>query len=115
MNQKSRLSRGDYEAILGPGRQIKPDEFQDIVQKAVDTSDGFQVDFAKKMTRERAARIRELRVDKMYSWRAVAEQCFEEWGEDGDWYPSSNQLAGVALCKIAAAAFGEDCYDNAWN
>ena len=61
--------------------------------------------------REMARMIRHLRVEKDYSWRAVARACSVAWGED--W--GANQLAGMALCEKAAKLLGEDFLQPPWN
>lgn len=63
------------------------------------------------MTRERAARVRALRVDTGLTWRGVAGVLSEEWG--GDW--GGSQIAGEDLCEQAARALGEDYRDEPWN
>ena len=67
------------------------------------------------MTAEQAAFVRKLRLgldgEPQHTWRAVAEACSDEWG--GDW--DSNQLAGMDLCRYAAAHFGEDHNEEPWN
>ena len=68
-----------------------------------------------KMTPERARRIRELRVDIGCTWRAVAAHSFEDWADDANWSPESNQLAGMALCKSAAEMLGENGEEEPWN
>jgi hypothetical protein len=65
--------------------------------------------------------IRRKRVDERYSWRAVARWGFNEprlnYGRLNPpaWWPPSNQLAGMALCEIAATLDGEDYRDPPWN
>jgi len=65
------------------------------------------------MTLEQAKVVRMLRVDKGYSWRAVAEACYElGWGK---WSPPSNQILGMAVCQRAAELLGEDYEKEPWN
>ncbi|MBU0846725.1 hypothetical protein KKH23_06000 [Patescibacteria group bacterium] len=65
------------------------------------------------MTLGQAKAVRVLRVDKGYSWRAVAEACYElGWGK---WSPPSNQIMGMALCERAAQLLGEDYEKEPWN
>jgi hypothetical protein len=65
------------------------------------------------MTPERAAFVRDLRVGKSYSWRAVADACFTEWETTlpaevrDNWQPRSNQIMGMALCEVVAAMEGQ--------
>jgi hypothetical protein len=65
------------------------------------------------LTPERAAFVRKLRVEEGYSWRSVAQACYDAW--QGDWEPPSNQLVGMAICEAAAAHFGEGYMDKDWN
>lgn len=73
------------------------------------------MDIKGRMTKKRALEIRRIRVEEEYTWRAVARHCHKLWGDAADWDPPSNQLAGMALCKLAAKVFNEDYYDNDWN
>jgi death on curing protein len=68
-----------------------------------------------RMTRERAAYIRQLRVAQSYSWRMVAAECHESWAADASWDPPSNQLAGMELCEAAAEFFNEHFLQTPWN
>ena len=70
-----------------------------------------------KMTLLRAKRIRQLRVDYSYTWRAIASESFKgAWKkEDVKWDPPNNQLAGLALCKFAAKYFNEHYLMTPWN
>ena len=71
-------------------------------------------DFTKlEMTKERAEFVRKLRLEEDYTWRMIAQECFEQW--QGDWEPSSNQLVGMALCKAAALVFNENYATAPWN
>ena len=65
------------------------------------------------MTPERCALVRRLRVDEHSTWRGVAFECHRAWG--ASWEPASNQLWGIALCKIAAQAQGEHWDRAPWN
>lgn len=68
-----------------------------------------------RMTEDRARKIRYLRSDCGYSWRAVAEQTAKDWGVDCCWNPVSSQIAGAELCDAAAEMLGEDCSADPWN
>lgn len=60
-----------------------------------------------------ARQIRVWRVDDHYTWRAIARKVYSPfwyW-----WRPSSNQLAGMSLCKRAAVLLGEDYLKYPWN
>ena len=60
--------------------------------------------------KERAAFIRQLRVEEDYSYRAVAEACTSSWGLEGN----DNQIVGMNLCAIAAEYFDEDWDKEPW-
>lgn len=105
-------------AVLNPtsGYVIESvEQLREMAEAAKRAFDKFDASISTRMTPDRARRVRELRVDQGYSWRAVAAQCFEEWGEDAQWTPPSNQLAGIALCQHAAAAYGEHEREPPWN
>ena len=63
------------------------------------------------VNREAAEVIRQLRVEKEYSWRAVARFCSKVWR--APW--GGNQLAGMVICKKAAEMLGEDYMEIPWN
>jgi hypothetical protein len=69
------------------------------------------------MTIDRCREVRALRIGKLgevrCSWREVALACHEAWG--ASWDPPGNQMWGIALCEIAAAAHGEDYLVAPWN
>lgn len=87
------------------------DQLKALAKRAGEVHDGFLEEAMGIMTRERAEFVRRLRVDEDYTWRAVARECSEAWGTN--W--GSNQLAGMALCDIAAKVFGEDYMEEPWN
>lgn len=89
------------------------EELQKLAEEARKVFEGFLKDARALMTPERAAFVRQLRVDNDYTWRAVARDCRERFG--GTWLPLSNQLAGMALCEVAAEYFGEHYKDKKWN
>ena len=66
------------------------------------------------MTQEQAELIRKWRVDEGYSWRAIASAAFG-LAEDWTWEPSSNQLAGMAVCEKAAELHDENFMRPPWN
>ncbi len=55
--------------------------------------------------------IRQLRVERDYSWRTVARFCSEVW--HAPW--GGNQLAGMVICEKAAKLLGEDFLQPPWN
>ena len=63
------------------------------------------------ISEEAASLIRVLRVDKDYSWRAVARFCSTIWR--GGW--EANQLAGMVICEKAAKMCEEDFMEPPWN
>ena len=67
------------------------------------------------MTKEEAKFIRDLRVNKGYTWRQIAAECHEKGMFGGDWDPPSNQIIGLTLCEVAAEKFGEDYLKEPWN
>lgn len=65
------------------------------------------------MTLAQAKAVRKLRIEHGFSWRAVAEACYKlGWGK---WYPPSNQIMGITLCRRAAQLLGEDYEKEPWN
>jgi len=63
--------------------------------------------------KDRALTVRRWRTTGGCTWRAVAERAHARW--DGAWSPPSNQLAGAALCTVAAEMLGEDPSEEPWN
>jgi len=55
--------------------------------------------------------IRQLRVERDYSWRTVARYCSTVWR--ATW--GGNQLAGMVICEKAAKLLGEDFLQPPWN
>ena len=55
--------------------------------------------------------VRQLRVDKNFSWRSVARYYSLVW--DAPW--GGNQLAGMVICEKAAKLLGEDFMRPPWN
>ena len=58
-----------------------------------------------------AESIRYLRVDKEYSWRAIARYCSRILKAPF----GGNQLAGMVICEKAAKVLGEDFLQPPWN
>lgn len=63
------------------------------------------------LTREQAKLVRQLRVEKNLSWRAIARYHSIVWS--ADW--GGNQIAGMAICEKAALLLGEDFLQVPWN
>jgi hypothetical protein len=118
--RSGKLAAAD-ESVLKPDPagliEIKTaEQLMQLAEMAKRTFDHFHESIKPKMTAERASRVRELRCGPVrHSWRALAEQSFEDWGADAEWGPPSNQLAGMALCEIAAGMLGEDHRAEPWN
>jgi hypothetical protein len=62
------------------------------------------IKLAQHMTEDRAMFVAELRVQREYTWRMVAEECGQAWSKE--W--GADQDVGAALCALASAYFGED-------
>lgn len=65
------------------------------------------------MNEKRATMIRDMRVNDDFSWRKIADSCYDEFTHV--WAPRSNQLAGMALCEAAAEFFNEHYMNAPWN
>lgn len=63
------------------------------------------------VNREGARLIRQLRVEKDCSWRAVARFCSLLWC--APW--GGNQIAGMVICEKAAQLLGENFLQPPWN
>lgn len=93
--------------------EVTPEMLKELSELAASASEHFDSVAEKIIDEGRARRIRELKVEKGYSWRALASACYDEWG--GDWSPKSNQIMGMAACRVAARFFGEDYMKAPWN
>jgi len=93
------------------------EQLMELAQMAGERFKGFQAMVLALMEKEHAEFVRKLRVDEGYSWRAVADTCYIEWGGDAfeEWDPPSNQLMGMALCEHAAEFFDEHYMKEPWN
>ena len=92
--------------------QLNAEQMMSMAHMAFDRHQEFLASIPPKMTKERALRIRQIRANN--SWRIVAGATAMEWGMDADWFPPNNQLAGMALCTIAAKFLGEDENKEPW-
>jgi hypothetical protein len=76
----------------------------------------YRIEFT--LTKEQALFIKDLRVTKDYSWRAVARDVSGEYPELGVSgsveYNMGNQIDGIALCDAAMKLLGESIEDG-WN
>lgn len=80
-------------------KRLKP-----LVIQGRQINDPLAVELAQFMTDERALFVAELRVQRGYTWRAIAEECGRAWGKPWD----ARQDVGEALCSLASAFLGED-------
>ncbi len=67
-------------------------------------TDPLAIEFAPFMTDDRALFVAELRVQREYTWRSIAEECARAWGKQWE----TSQDIGRALCTLASAHLGED-------
>jgi hypothetical protein len=88
-----------------------PDILKVLAEAAAATCNIFEEEITELMTPERAAQVRKWRVEDGGTWRWVAGEASAAWGTD--W--GTNQLAGMCLCRAAAAVFGEDANESPWN
>ena len=90
-------------------RTLSPRELSALADAGNKTYEYFHQQI--EVNKEGANLIRQLRVDKEYSWRAVARFCSRMM--NGPW--GGNQLAGMAVCEKAAKLLGEDFLKPPWN
>ena len=97
--------------------ELKTDsqEFQLLARLGHLTYERFLERIAPFMTPERSSYVRKLRVDDGLTWRGVAEAWEEEFESVAEWNFDGNQLAGMALCEVAAKFFDEDYVKPPWN
>lgn len=100
--------------LRSPGPEVTVDELLEMAKAAGETHAVFAAWINPRMTRERALRVRQLRVDEGWSYRHIAGALYLEWGVDANWEPITNQLAGVALCEAASSLLGEDVHTYPW-
>jgi len=102
------------EVAEGGGVRIRDPEQLQLLKRAAEQVVTMFRAMTFDMTKEQAEMIRRWRVDEGYSWRAVASAAFglaPAW----TWDPSSNQLAGMAVCEKAAELHGENFMQPPWN
>lgn len=90
-------------------RKLTPAQLTVMVDGANKTWEHFRQHIA--VNRGNAKLIRQLRVGRDYSWRAVARFCSVLWG--APW--GGNQIAGLVICDKAAKLLGEDFLQPPWN
>lgn len=107
--EQGALNKPDNKDVPDGFRRIGLDETLTMVSSATDTFQHFidNVELDETMLKY----IREMRVERRYTWRAVAETMSEL--TKGDW--GSNQLAGMAFCDKAARHFNEYYQQEPWN
>ena len=88
-------------------------QLEELMDAASSTMRAAEADAARIVTPSLAASIRAWRCEEGYSWRAVAAAVSARAPAVSDW--GSNQLFGMALCEVAAAAFGEHYRNPSWN
>ncbi len=116
--RKGKIAKADEEILqsvqTGEGLiTIKSvEQIRELAKQAAERFEEFKK-LCSPMTLTQAKAVRKLRVEKGYSWRAVAEACHKlGWGE---WSPPSNQIMGMALTERAAKLFGENYMEPPWN
>src|SRR5712664_253227 len=105
------IESGAQEAPDGGWKKITPefmDKISPAIREAQKTREGHVLDL---ITEERARWIRVLRVEKRFSWRAVARAASKEWG----FVENSDQPMGSLICEAAARMLGEDGQAKPWN
>ena len=120
--EHTKLGSGDREILesMKTGQGLieitSMEQFMAIAKALGATFDYFRGVCREKMSHDQAVFIRSLRVDQGYSWRAVAESCFEQLWEGWErWAPPSSQPMGMALCERAAELFDENYMEPPWN
>lgn len=124
VHKKGKIDPADAEILksvkTGEGliKITSKEQLEHIAKGLVAAFDGC-VEFCKRnMTKKQAEIIRELRVDKGYTWRAVAHAChdLQWWSPDEYWdRVPSTQPMGMALCEVAAEFFNENYQEPPWN
>jgi hypothetical protein len=99
----------EAQAELTRLRQLTPVQLTVMADGADETVNYFKEHIH--LTEEGAAMIRRLRVEREYSWRAVAR--FSSWESSAP--PRANQLAGMVICEKAASLLSEDYLAPPWN
>ena len=113
--QEPKKSKSFHKQAEGlAGKLLTPEKLIKFYQNGNKRMDEF-TSLVKDMNLGQAAQVRHWRVDGRMSWRFVARSAYmEEWFRR-DWWPSSNQLMGMALCEKAAVFFKENFRDTPWN
>jgi hypothetical protein len=101
---------------LGPGMtSLSGETLKELAHQAPETYYAIREELRPQMTLVFAVLIREMRLDEGYTWRALAQEV-SEWDLLSWTHLPENQLAGMALCELAADHFeGEHFKAGAWN
>ena len=120
--KRTRLGEGDRKILesIETGADLievtSTEQLMALAKALAATFDYYQGICREKMTHDQAVFIRGLRVDDGYSWRTVAEACYEQDWEDWEkWDPPSSQPMGMALSERAAEFFNENYREPPWN
>lgn len=117
LHQPKVVSQTDVEIMKevqsGGGIPIRSlDELKELARAASERFEEFK-ELCSPMTLEQAKVVRKLRVEKGFSWRALAQACYDlGWGK---WSPPSNQIMGMAICERAAQLLNENYMEPPWN
>jgi hypothetical protein len=57
-----------------------------------------------------AKQVHDMRITQRFSWRLLADSCWHLWKIKPLWLPPTNQMAGMALCKVASDILKIDFY-----
>lgn len=90
-------------------RSLSPSELTSMAEAGNKTVELFRQKI--KVNELGAKMIRILRVEKEYSWRAIARHCSRTLKAPF----GSNQVAGMVICEKAAKALGENFMEPPWN
>lgn len=116
--------RPDYQALatavwpteedLADFERLTPASVRALGEQAGDTFSDLEALVRKRMSTGVALAVRRYRCERNYSWRSVASVMWQH-GFARAWRPPPNQIAGMALCKVAAEWLGEDWLAEPWN
>jgi hypothetical protein len=84
---------------------LTPEMAKDLALQGKQKYDGYLKSLRLSMNAQKALQVKDLRMNKQVSWRGIAAWCFVHW--NGNWYPPTNQLAGMAICEVASEILNE--------
>jgi hypothetical protein len=108
------------------GKKLSLEDLKEYLMRGQEPDADFYF-LAGDLTFGQAGKVRHWRVDEHRSWRSLAREAFtsivrghEGWDnlrktDNPPWSPPSSQIAGLGLCKRAAALFKEDYLNPPWN